>query len=51
MIVQTRNFSTQALERIYHRLLETDEAIKTGQMEGDVALDMLVTALTLPGNW
>jgi DNA polymerase-3 subunit delta len=50
MIVQARNFSTQALERIYHRLLETDEAIKTGQMEGDVALDILVTSLTFPGN-
>ncbi len=43
---QTRNFSIENLEAIYRRLLEIDEAIKTGKIEGDVALDTLVTALT-----
>lgn len=46
LIPQTRNFSIDNLEAIYHRLLDIDEAIKTGQIEGDVALDTLVTALT-----
>jgi DNA polymerase-3 subunit delta len=43
---QVRNFSLPQLEAIYHRLLDIDEAIKTGQTEGDVALDTLVAALT-----
>jgi DNA polymerase-3 subunit delta len=45
LIGQVRNFSLPALERIYHRLLEVDQAIKTGQMDGDIALDTLVTSL------
>lgn len=47
LIPQTRNFSIESLEEIYRRLLDLDEAIKTGQVEGDVALDTLVTALTV----
>lgn len=43
---QVRNFSLPQLEAIYHKLLDIDEAIKTGKTEGDVALDMLVTALS-----
>ena len=43
---QVRNFSLTQLEIIYHKLLEIDEAIKTGQTEGDVALDTLVAALS-----
>ena len=43
---QARQFSLAALENIYRSLLNLDEAIKTGQMEGDVALDILVTSLT-----
>ncbi|HBX68150.1 MAG TPA: DNA polymerase III subunit delta [Chloroflexi bacterium] len=44
---QVRNFSLPQLETIYHKLLEIDEAIKTGQTEGDVALETLVAALTV----
>jgi len=44
---QGRNFSLPQLEDIYHMLLEIDEAIKTGQTEGNVALDTLVAALTV----
>jgi len=43
---QVRNFSLEALEAIYRKLLDVDKAIKTGQMDGDVALDTLIAALT-----
>jgi DNA polymerase-3 subunit delta len=39
-------FSMKFLESIYHRLLETDEAIKTGRLEPELALDLLVIQLT-----
>lgn len=41
-----RRYSLPALEAIYHRLLEVDTAIKTGQMPGNLALEMLVIELT-----
>lgn len=44
---QSRNFTLPALEAIYHRLLETDAAIKTGQTEPATALDVLVAELTV----
>ncbi len=44
---QTRNFSLQTLETIYKQLLDIDEAIKTGKIESEVALDTLTAALTL----
>ncbi|MCC6191613.1 MAG: DNA polymerase III subunit delta, partial [Anaerolineales bacterium] len=43
---QARNFSLDGLERIYHRLLDYDVSIKTGQMDAAAALDSLVGALT-----
>jgi DNA polymerase-3 subunit delta len=39
---QARRFSLPALERIYHRLLEIDEAAKTSQMPLDLALDTFI---------
>jgi hypothetical protein len=39
-------FTLSDLERIYHRLLKLDEAMKTGVMEGELALDVLVTELS-----
>jgi DNA polymerase-3 subunit delta len=42
---QAMNFSMEQLEAIYRKLLETDVAIKTGQMDDVLALDMLVVAL------
>jgi len=48
VIGQVRHFSIETLEDIYHKLLEVDEAIKTGQIAAEVALDTLVTALTMP---
>jgi DNA polymerase-3 subunit delta len=43
---QSARFSLSALEKIYHRLLEMDEAAKTGEMPLDVALEMFVVELT-----
>jgi DNA polymerase III subunit delta len=43
---QARHFTLPVLERVYHRLLEMDEAIKTSQVEGDLALDTLVADFT-----
>lgn len=43
---QARAFSLPALERIYHRLLDYDEALKTGKAEPITALDTLVVSLT-----
>lgn len=46
MIAQARRFSIAELGRIYRRLLETDEAVKSSQMPGDLALETLVMTLT-----
>lgn len=43
---QGRHFSLQTLEAVYHRLLDIDEAVKTGQMDGALALNTLVAAFT-----
>lgn len=39
---QARQFSLASLEAIYRRLLDTDEAVKTGQITPDLALDTLI---------
>ena len=44
---QGRHFSIQTLEAVYHRLLDIDEAVKTGRMDGGLALDTLVAAFTI----
>ncbi len=43
---QASQFSLPVLEAVYHRLLEMDEALKSSQMEGDIALDTLVASFT-----
>jgi DNA polymerase-3 subunit delta len=43
---QVRNFSIEALEEIFRKLLDVDEAIKTGQIPTEVALDTLIASLT-----
>jgi DNA polymerase-3 subunit delta len=40
-----RRFTMPRLEQIYHRLLDIDEAAKTGRMPLDVALDVLVVEM------
>jgi DNA polymerase-3 subunit delta len=44
-MAQARNFSVPQLEEIYHRLLEIDEAVKTGQLEDHLALNLFVAEL------
>ena len=46
---QARGYTMEQLQRIYDRLLETDVAIKTGRMEANLALDMLVVDLARVG--
>lgn len=41
-----RAFSLPRLEAIYHRLLELDAGIKTGRLESELALDLLLVELT-----
>ncbi len=43
---QAMNFSMEQLETVYRKLLATDVAIKTGQMDDVLALDMLVVGLS-----
>ncbi|MBN2146154.1 MAG: DNA polymerase III subunit delta [Anaerolineales bacterium] len=43
---QAHRFIMPDLEAIYHHLLKLDEAIKTSQMSGELALDLLIIQLT-----
>ncbi len=43
---RARRFSQSGLERIYHRLLDIDEAAKTGRMPLELGMEMLVAELT-----
>ena len=42
---QARGYSLERLEESYRRLLETDLSIKTGAVDGALALDLLITDL------
>lgn len=42
---QSERYSPARLRELYHRLLETDVSIKTGRLDGEVALDILVAEL------
>jgi DNA polymerase-3 subunit delta len=42
---QAKHFDLSTLAAIYHQLLMIDVDSKTGQMEGDVALDILIARL------
>lgn len=44
--VQARRFNQETLEAIYHRLLDIDVAVKNGEVEGSLALDTLIVAVT-----
>lgn len=45
LLSQTHRYSQEQLLTIYDRLLDVDVAIKTGQMEANLALDLLVVEL------
>jgi DNA polymerase-3 subunit delta len=42
---QAERYSTARLREVYHRILETDISIKTGRLEGEVALNTLFAEL------
>lgn len=48
--LQARAFPMRSLEGIYQRLVEIDEAVKTGLLTLDLALDMLVVELAQAGT-
>ena len=43
---QGRGFTLMALKRIYERLLELDVATKSGRIDAQVALDLVVGEIT-----
>jgi DNA polymerase-3 subunit delta len=43
---QSDNYDMAQLQTIYHKLLETDVAIKTGQVDAALALDLLIAGLS-----
>jgi DNA polymerase-3 subunit delta len=45
---QATHFTTAQLEAVYRHLLDTDVAIKSGEIEAEVALDLLVAGLATP---
>jgi len=47
---QSEKCSPARLRELYHRLLETDVSIKTGKMEGEIALNILVAELGQRGS-
>jgi DNA polymerase-3 subunit delta len=47
LIAQAGRFSLESLEDILRRLLEIDEAAKSSQIDWVVALDVLITSLTM----
>ncbi|MBI3158091.1 MAG: DNA polymerase III subunit delta [Chloroflexi bacterium] len=51
LAAQARTLSAPALAHIYRRLLDYDVAMKTGQMEPELALETLVAGLTAPAGW
>jgi len=46
VVTQARQFSMSGLEAAYHRLLEADERVKSGDMPADLSLEVLVVELT-----
>lgn len=46
---QSDRYTSVRLGEVYHRLLETDLAIKTGRYDGDLALDILIAELAQRG--
>jgi DNA polymerase-3 subunit delta len=47
LVDQSRGFTLEALEDIYHKLVEIDEAIKTSRVDTRIALDTLIASLAL----
>jgi DNA polymerase-3 subunit delta len=47
---QARHFSLARLEKLYHCLLDLDEAIKTGRMPADLVLDTFIATFANEGH-
>ena len=45
LVGQSRGFTIEALEEIYHKLVDIDEAIKTSRVDTRLALDTLIASL------
>lgn len=46
LVTQAQRFQTPDLERIYRYLLEMDEAVKTSQLSGELALEIFAARIT-----
>jgi DNA polymerase-3 subunit delta len=46
LIPSVKPFTLSKLKAVYHQLSDVDHKIKTSQLEGDLALDLLITSLT-----
>jgi len=46
ILAQSENYTPEQLRTVYHKLLDTDVDIKTGQMEPELALDILIAGLS-----
>ncbi len=46
LMPQVKLFNLAQLKKIFHQLSEVDQALKTGQLEGGLALDLLIASLT-----
>ncbi len=46
ILPQAKLFTLEKLKTIFHQLSEVDQAIKTGQLNDELALDLLVASLT-----
>ena len=44
---QAKLFNLSQLKRIFHQLSDLDQAIKTGRLDDELALDLLIASLTL----
>ena len=42
---QADRYTPARLREVYHRLLETDQSIKTGKYDGELALNILIAGL------
>jgi DNA polymerase-3 subunit delta len=45
---QAARFTASQLEQVYRHLLDIDVAIKTGELDTEVALDLLIAGLAAP---
>jgi DNA polymerase-3 subunit delta len=47
LVTQSRKFTLEALEAIYHKLVDIDDSVKTSQIDIRLALDTLIASLAM----